>query len=52
MQIWPIYNKKAGLHFFWPPLYKESKQENKQNASNDDHEGMQADTTYMKKLVN
>jgi hypothetical protein len=32
--------------------YKKSKQENKENVSNNGHGGMQADSTYMKKLVN
>jgi hypothetical protein len=28
------------------PTYKKSKQENKENVSNNDHGGMQADSTY------
>ena len=34
------------------PTYKKSKQENKENVSNNGYGGMQADSTYMKKLVN
>ena len=33
------------------PTYKKSKQENKENVSNNDHGGVQADSTYRKLLT-
>ena len=33
------------------PTYKKSKQENKENVSNNDHGGMQADSTYRKPWI-